>query len=84
MQSHSNFLHLAEKNKQSALQWRSLTDEEREGYCRDASAHNCGDALLNEKKEANKIIAHLVDMVNDKKSLWTFPCSTKINCEPLT
>ena len=55
---------LAEKNQQSALKWRSLTDEERECYCRDASAHNSGDTVVNQNKEANKIIKHLVDMVN--------------------
>lgn len=62
------FSSLAEKNKQSALQWRSLTDEEREGYCHDASAHNCGDAVVNEKKEAEKIVRHLVDMVNNSST----------------
>ena len=58
------FSSLVEKNKQSALKWRSLTDEERYSYCRDAAAHNCGDAVVNEKKEADKIIRHLVDMVS--------------------
>lgn len=36
---------LAEKNKQSALQWRSLTEEERERFCSEAAAHNCGEPL---------------------------------------
>ena len=58
------FSSLVEKNKQSVLKWRSLTDEERDSYCRDAAAHNCGDAVVNEKKEADKIIRHLVDMVS--------------------
>ena len=59
------FSSLVEKNKkQSALKWRSLTDEERDSYCCDAAAHNCGDAVVNEKKEADKIIRHLVDMVS--------------------
>ena len=58
------FSSLVEKNKQSTLKWRSLTDEERDSYCRDAAAHNFGDAVVNEKKEVDKIIRHIVDMVS--------------------
>ena len=32
------FSSLAEKNKQSALKWKSLTDEERRRYCTEATA----------------------------------------------
>ena len=62
------FSSLGEKNKQSALQWRSLTEEEREKYCSEAAAHNCGDAIVNSKKEADKIIRHLVDTV--RQWIW--------------
>jgi len=73
MYLHSNYLNLhaesqqfsslAEKNKQSALKWRGFTDEGRGKYLTEAAAQNCGDALLNSKKEAHKIISHLVDNV---------------------
>ena len=57
------FSSLAEKNKKSALKWRSLTDEEKNKYCTEATAQNCGDVAVDSKKEADKIIRHLADTV---------------------
>ena len=82
------FSFLGEKNKQSALQWRSLTEEEREKYCSEAAAHNCGDAIVNSKKEADKIIRHLVDTVRqwiwNRNQTCVYICYISYSCTSYT
>ena len=45
------------------MKWRSLTEEERERYCSEAATHNCGDATVNIKKETDRTIRHMVDII---------------------
>ena len=63
MWNHSNFLLWLRRINNQPSSGGALQLEEREQFCSEVAAHNCGDAIVNSKKEADKIIRYLVDNI---------------------
>lgn len=54
---------LAEANKQSSVEWRGLSEEERKKYIDEAATSTAEDVEINTKKQCAKILSHLNDLV---------------------
>ena len=55
---------LSAANKESSLQWQSLSEEEKQTYKDKAKAVQSGETRVNVKKECKKILGHLQEVVS--------------------